>query len=429
MHSLERQSRHLPLVIWAVLALVASACAPAPSAAPTTAPAAAKPTTAPVAPAAAAPTAAPAAAAPTAVPAAKPVTGAATGAPIKIGAILDITGGFADFSRLVLRGYEMAVADANANGGVKGAQVELQVEDTGSQGDQATILARKLAAQQDVLAIAGPLSSGWFVSTSQVAAEAGLLNMSPTSAANWQGEFPSGAFRINSLYTKILPEFMKQMKEQKKLTSVAILFDQNNESNVSEKNDLEKVIPNLGMKLGGVEAFRTKDSDFSGQVTKLLATNPDGIYLGSLLNEGGLIIQQLRERGYKGVLMGGSGLSDPRIYDLSGKTADGLVTYFPFNSQDKRSKAAAFIERYKAQYNEDVPGHAALGYDTITAMVEAMRRASSPLDRKAVVTAFGSISELEGLTGKMGWNGKGDNLFVNFTPYEMQGGKFKPLAS
>lgn len=95
-----------------------------------------------------------------------PLTQAADMEPVRIGAVSSLSGVFEQQGQEVLRAIEFAVEEANANGGVDGRKVELEIADDESTPDGARRSAEKLAREGHNLLI-GPISSSISMTLSQ----------------------------------------------------------------------------------------------------------------------------------------------------------------------------------------------------------------------------------------------------------------------
>lgn len=82
------------------------------------------------------------------------------GAPLRVGAVLPLTGGMASFGAQARLGLDIAVREINSAGGVLGRPLEVLLHDDKSDPAQAEHEAQELARRADVLAVCGPISSG-----------------------------------------------------------------------------------------------------------------------------------------------------------------------------------------------------------------------------------------------------------------------------
>jgi branched-chain amino acid transport system substrate-binding protein len=147
------------------------------------------------------------------------------------------------------------------------------------------------------------------------------------------------------------------------------------------------------------------DKDFSAQITKLKAASPqpDFLYIAAQPDDIGTIVKQFRDSGIDKAIMGGDGYDTPLLVQIPGPGATNV--YFTTHSlMDKDIGTDAvkkFINAYIAEYN--VPpenAFAALGYDTMKLIADAIGRAKST-DPKAIRDALAATKDFPGITGKL----------------------------
>jgi branched-chain amino acid transport system substrate-binding protein len=149
------------------------------------------------------------------------------------------------------------------------------------------------------------------------------------------------------------------------------------------------------------EGFVKGDRDFKATLTKIRGKTPDFIYVPGYYEEVAPLIKQARELGITVPMGGGDGWDSPDLVSVA--TAKNLNnTYFTnhYSSQDKDPKIVAFVKAYKAKYNKEPDAFAALGYDSVQLLVQAIKDAKSAEPEK-IATALAKITDFQGITGKM----------------------------
>jgi branched-chain amino acid transport system substrate-binding protein len=339
---------------------------------------------------------------------------------VKIGVLEPATGrGSEEFGTRSLRGKQLAVEKLNASGGISGAKVELEVFDTRTDKAQAIAGLKKFGAQKDVVAVSGPLSSMELVAASPVAEEIGILLISPGSASVWKGKFNDWTFRNQLVTMKSTKPFIKGLQEKLGIKTMAIFYEVDNDNTASVMRLLkDQLCPELGIMVTQIEPTRFGDSDFSVQATKLQQKEPDMIFMAVPM-----------ERGIKSHMMGGPEFNDPKIYQVSGEYAQGVFTVVPFNPADQRPMVKDFVKMYKEKFKEEFPTYVALGYDNIMLLADAIRRANTTTDRKAVRDALGSTKNFEGMCGLYTYQDSGDNTNPTIHILRMNKGVYEPFMT
>jgi branched-chain amino acid transport system substrate-binding protein len=350
---------------------------------------------------------------------------------VKIGVIEPATGrGSEEFGTRSLRGKELAVEKINASGGIDGAKLEIEVFDTRTDKAKAIAGLKKFGAQKEFIAISGPLASMELVACAPVAEEIGIVVLSPGSAAVWKGNFNDWTFRNQLVTMKSTKPFITALQKKLGIKSMAIFYEVDNDNTLSVMKLLkEQLCPELGITLTQIEPTRFGDSDFSVQATKLQQNEPGMIFMAVPMETSGTAIKQIRERGIKSQMMGGPEFNDPKIYQVSGGYAQGVFTVVPFNPSDERPMVKDFVRMYKEKFKEEFPTYVALGYDNIMLLADAIRRANTTTNRKAVRDALGSTKNFEGLCGFYTYQNSGDNVNPTIHILRMNKGVYEPFMT
>lgn len=153
------------------------------------------------------------------------------------------------------------------------------------------------------------------------------------------------------------------------------------------------------------ESYQQKDSDFKAVLTRIKEANPDVIYLPGYYEEVGKIVKQAREMGITVPFMGGDGWDSPQLAEIAG--ADALNNTFMSNHyspEDSSPEVKSFVDAFKAANGDLVPdGMAALGYDAVKLVADAITRADSTEPEK-LKDALAGTKDLQLTTGKITMN-------------------------
>ncbi|MHC5831375.1 MAG: ABC transporter substrate-binding protein, partial [Nostoc sp.] len=97
------------------------------------------------------------------------------------------------------------------------------------------------------------------------------------------------------------------------LKKVAVFYAQNDAFSKSETEIFQQTVKDQGLELVTVQKFQTSDTDFQSQATNAINLKPDLVIISGLAADGGNLVRQLRELGYKGLIVGGNGLNTSNI--------------------------------------------------------------------------------------------------------------------
>lgn len=327
---------------------------------------------------------------------------------IKVGAGMIFSGWAAAYGEDARVGIDLAVEELNEKGGVLGRRIKMEYEDTGADRAKAVALYRRYASTPDVIGMLS-ISTVEFLALDPIGDEVKLPLISIGSAAP-HARFSPWSFRVQLIVDKAMPYVLNQLKTLRKVETISIIYDAQNNFTVSEMEAVRATAAKAGITIGGVESFRTGEQDFTLQLTRLLATNPGALYVAATTNEAALIISQSRALRMKAHIIGGAGLNDPRIAALPGNAAAGAMTFFPFDAVSEDPGVRNFMARYRKKFgdNKTPAAYNALGYDAMMLLADALRRAGST-DRDKIRQALGSTSGLQLANGTFRYAGSGDN--------------------
>jgi branched-chain amino acid transport system substrate-binding protein len=330
---------------------------------------------------------------------------------ITIGVIAPLTGEIPKVGESTQNAAEMAVAEVNDAGGLevggKTYQVEIIVEDNESKAESSVAAATKLITQDEVLAIIGPQSSKQAVPTGQVANDRETPMISPWSTNPDTTVNRPWVFRVAFLDPFQGPVVAKFAMDEFGAQTAAVLYDIGSDYPKGLAENFRDAFEEQGGTIVAFESFTTGDTDFSAQLTGIIDANPDVIFTPQYYNEVPLIVQQARELGYEGPILGSDSWGTPDLIDLCGDACEGLFFSTHYAPDIATDVAQQFITAYEDKYGEKPDDVAALTYDAFQMLFLAIQDAGS-LDKAAIRDALAQIDRFEGVTGVMSFDEQGD---------------------
>lgn len=325
---------------------------------------------------------------------------------VKIGGLLEMTGGSASFGISSKNGIDLAFKEVNANGGVLGGKkLELVMADTKSEASEATNGMQKLISQDNVAAVIGPNLSSAAIASSSINNGAKVLGITPMGtnpditvdpSSGKTREYNYRACFIDPFQGTVMASFASKDLGVRK---AAVLVD--NTSDYSKglakffKENFEKNGGNVVIE----EAFLQKDTDFKSTLTKIKAANPDFIYIPGYYQEVGMIIKQAREIGLNVPMAGGDGWDSAKLPEIAGKEALNNTYFSSLYSPDDSSEVnKKFVEEYQKAYNAKPDVFAALAYDSAKLIINAIQEANSA-DPAKIAAAMAKTSGFKGVSG------------------------------
>lgn len=336
---------------------------------------------------------------------------AGAGGTIKIGANFEMTGGQASFGNSSMKGLKLAVKEINAAGGVLGKQLELVQADNASKSEEATRAAQKLISNDKVVALIGPVTSTNTLGAVPVAQEK-KVPLITTSATNPKvtvdersGKVNDYVFRvcfIDPFQGKVAADFASK---ELKVKNAAIYLDSSSDYSKGLQKFFKETFTKNGGTIVAEESYQQKDTDFKAVLTRIKEKNPEFIYVPGYYEEVGKIVKQARELGIKAPIMGGDGWDSPQLLEIAGKDAlNNTYLSNHYAADDSSAEIKKFVEAFKKDNNNETPDSlAALGYDAVNMLVDAIKRANST-DSQKIADALAKTKDLKLATGSLTLN-------------------------
>jgi len=341
---------------------------------------------------------------------------------IKIGLYGTITGSNALAGEMMEKGGQLAVKQINEAGGVNGHPVKLVVYDDKSTPEGAVKAVTRLVDVDKVTAIVGSNSSPNILATTQITEEAKVIQVGGGTSPKYTNAGFNYIFRGTAnadLPNKAFVDTMKGMGIKK----VALFYV----ASEYGKSGIESVKALLGSDVQVIteETYQATDTDYTGQIAKIINAKPEGVIVYGMTNELALSLKQFRRNGYEGYVFGPEGLGVPDIIKVAGDAANGVIfgsgAVIPASVEDATNEVEkAMVAEYGALPVSDV---AYRGYDSVVLICEALRNATDINNPDSIREAFLNIKAFPGIAGTFNFSdGSGDGLKEART-YIIDGGK------
>ena len=338
---------------------------------------------------------------------------------ITIGVAAPLTGAQAKIGSDMAQGVELAVAQWNARGGIRGQSIVLLRGDDEASPKQGPVVARDLVAKGAV-GVIGHFNSGCTIPASENYEEGRVIMITP-AATNPQvtDRGYQGVFRVcgrDDQQGRVAGRFAVQTLQAKR---VAILHDKTTYGQ-GLADEFRKTIEALGVTPVYYAGVPKEELDFRAVVGAIKETKPDLWYFGGIYDQGGPLLTQARQVGFTAPLMSGDGLIDQELIKTAGPAAEG--TYLTFGPDpSKIPSARAFLEAYHAKYGPHGP-YAIYGYDAANILLEAIdQTGGAGFDR---LTEYLHGHEFRTAMGPLRFDQKGDITSSYYVMWVVRGGQF-----
>jgi branched-chain amino acid transport system substrate-binding protein len=320
--------------------------------------------------------------------------------PIVIGAYLSMTGSMATFGESTFRGAQIAVDEANAQGGLLGRPVELVLLDDQGRSEEVGNAVSRLIDVNGAAAIMGEVASTLSLVAGRICQRRKVPMVSPSSTNTKVTQVGDYVFRACFLDPFQGFAMAKFARENLKLNKVAILKDVRNDYSVGLADAFYKAFTKLGGQIVAQESYSAGDTEFSAQLTKVKATGPEGLYVPGYYTEVGGIARQARRLGIKAPLMGGDGWESPELRNIGGEAIVGSYYSNHFAADAPGARAQGFIKVWRGKFGSAPPALGALGYDATLMIIDAIKRANGTEPDK-LRAALATTKELDAVSGKL----------------------------
>ncbi len=326
---------------------------------------------------------------------------------IKIGGGFALTGDESSLDVPTARGAQLAAKEINAAGGINGQQILLIVHDSQFQTDVTTHICTQFVAQDNVVAVIGFSDTDSVLACGPVVQQAGVPFItvgatSPKLPAQVGDRIYLACFGDN-VQAAVGAEFGSSTFGK----SAYLLWDKD----VTYTTLLAEYFKTRFTASGGTlvleDQYDDKATDFAAQIAKVkaLPQQPDFYFISAMPYNVGPVVKQFRAAGLTGPIIGGDGYDTPDLVSVAGAASNHVyfTTHALIDAQNGTDGIKKFIVAYNREYGHDPENaFAALGYDTMYLIADAIKRAGST-DSHAILQAIQNMQDFPGITGKISY--------------------------
>ena len=340
------------------------------------------------------------------------------GRSVKIGAMVPLTGKGAEWGKSAKISMEMAQDEINAAGGIGGVPLKIIFYDTHTKEAEGIKIIKKLVTRDKVLAVSGPCFSS-IVELIFPMLEERLKTpvISYCSSKPGLSKMSKWGFRNTLTSDKQLAPVVKAWLDEYKIKKVVIIHDI---VDAVSKAEGTKIMPVLmkknGIKVLDMLTYRTKDTDFSAQITKAKSLNPDGIALGSCYQQAAGIAKEARKQGLNVPFVGGACAGSPGYIRIGGKAAEGTYMSTAAWIDDPRSEVMDYLNKFKKRSGGRKPPYGGpRAYDIVYITKKIIedkgvtnKRGDLQEDRDKIRQGWQELQGYDGVSGVTSMNAVGD---------------------
>ncbi len=353
-------------------------------------------------------------------------------ASVSIGAMFDMSGSASVYGLVQQAAVTLAAQQINESGYLgEGVTLDVQFQDVASDVQQAINVMTTFSEDANIAVVIGPTLSTEAVAAVPVAQEAGLPVVGVSNTATGLREALGDFYHRASLpESAVIPGTIAQATAALDLQNVGVFYGNDDDFTLSGYDVFVQALADNGVNIVGEETFLKGDLAFNTQLTNLIGQNPDAIVVSALAAEAIQIINQARQQGYMGPIIGGNGFNSPAVLAQTAENAEGLIVggAWNYDNPNPTESSQQFVAAYEAANGGTRPDQFAAQAYTGTWLVATAIRCADSVDHGAVNEAFGKIADMETPLGAFTFDETGEPAHDPIAQI-VQGGKFVPLAS
>ena len=228
---------------------------------------------------------------------------------INIAEIVFLSGPVSTFGQELDKGAQIAIAQINAAGGIKGKKLVVTKCDTESTTPKAVACAGS-ALSSDASAIIAYSGTDDQLSWVPDAQKAGMPVLS-NSIADQVPAIGNEVMQVVPPDADLIPSFISTLKAKLGLKTVAFLHDTDSAASVASYQAFKSAVAAAGLKVVADQGYLQTDTTWSSQLLNIKSAHPDAIIEVPYAAEGGSVLIQARQLGLKQPIFGGSSLNSP----------------------------------------------------------------------------------------------------------------------
>ncbi len=317
-------------------------------------------------------------------------TGGGADGTVYFGVSAAITGQYAQYGQQFKEGFELALDQVNAAGGINGHKVALKYEDSQSDPKQSVTVAQKFVGDNDVILVFGDYSSAASIPASPIYT-AGKLVQYGFNNSNPDFTLKGSEYQWStSITTSASYQWTADYIKQQGVKSVGVTYLNTADWGIPAYNAFKAEADKIGLTITDAEGVLDTSDDYRPSLTKAVAGQPQAFAHIGYGPDAAKIVTQLRAIGYQGTFYGGQ---DEKSFNGT-PDAEGSVVGAQFLETSSDPAVQAFVKAFKEKYPNEtsVTGFEAGAYDAVNVAVAAVKAGGATRD--GVLAGFKQVKDV-----------------------------------
>jgi branched-chain amino acid transport system substrate-binding protein len=304
--------------------------------------------------------------------------------PIRVGAILSVTGPASFLGDPQKRTLEMMAEQVNSSGGIEGRKIELVIYDDGGDANAARTFASRLVDQDKVVAMIGGSTTGTTMSMIPVFEEAEIPFMSMAGAIQVVQPVKKWIFKTPQTDVMACEKIFSDLNARK-LSSVALVSGTDGFGR-SMRDQCVAVAPKFGIKIAHEESFGPRDSDMTPQLTNVRGkADVQAVIVPGIGQAPAILVRNFKQLNLSLPLYVSHGVASKEFIELATGGAEGARLPAPalllgdkLSPEDpQRLPVVAYIKAYEKRSGQPVSAFGGFMHDGFQMVVDAIKQEKS----------------------------------------------------
>ncbi|MDR9506241.1 branched-chain amino acid ABC transporter substrate-binding protein [Brevibacillus agri] len=356
-------------------------------------------------------------------------SGGGAGEKLVIAVVGPMSGQYSDYGSTAKAGAEYALKEKLEAFKALGFDVQLSAQDDQADPKQGVAVAQMLISNPDVVGVVGHATTGASITAAAQYDQEKLVMVSPSATGSDLTE--QGKKIVHRICARDDQQGSKAAIYAKNQLGVKSAFIMHDKAAYGQglAEEVKKQFEADGVQIVGFEGVTAGEKDYSAVINQIVSKNPEMIYFGGYYSDAGIIVKQAREKGFKGIFMGGDGYDSADLVKIAGaENANNVVFTSTVGDVGATEEGKKWIEDFEKSTGNKVGIFTSFGYDSMGVMLNGLEEAikangGKKPTREQVLEAVHKTKDYKGKFVNVTFNEKGDNEFASVYVYKYEDGK------
>ena len=300
--------------------------------------------------------------------------------PLTIGAVIALTGNANLYGQDQRLGLDLARRWFHNQGQARSPRPAplLRLED-GASDEASAIAAFNLQINRGAIALIGPTLSQQAFAADPIAQRRGVPVLAPSNTAKGIPQIGPFISRVSAQSSVIAPlSVAEALRRDPSIQRVAVFYAQDDAYSTAETIIFQQALSRRGLTPVSIQRTQLADNDFQTPITAALRQRPQLVVISAQAVDGGNLIRQLRELGYRGQIVVGNGLNTPNIYPICQRFCNGVLIAQAYSPELASPINQAFLGLFHRgqpdQSPSQITAQAWTAYQVLAEAIERLQR-------------------------------------------------------